>query len=103
MQTYPSHRPGWPQVIGWYFAGWFSTGAAFTTLVAVSKLTSRTVASFVGQGLFLAAIVALVRYGGALPRRSRTALVLGSITPFVIMAALVAYVIWALAHSNWQF
>ena len=103
MQTYTAQRPSWPQVIGWYFAGWFSTGAAWTTVVVVSKLTSRTVASFVGQGLFLASIVALVRYGGALPRRSRTALVLGAITPFVLLAALIAYVIWAFAHSDWQF
>ena len=96
-------RPSWLQVIGWYFAGWCATGSACTMVVLVSKLTSRTVGSFVGQGLVVAAIVALVRYRGALPRRSCTALVLGAITPFLLMVLFIAYLIWALAHSNWQF
>lgn len=90
-------------MIGWYFAGGFATGTAWTFVMLVSKLTSRTVGSFLGEGMFIAAIVALVRYGGALPRRSRTALVLGAVTPFVIVAALIAYLIWAFAHSDWQF
>ena len=96
-------RPSWPQVLGWYFAGGFATSTAWTLVVSVSKLTSRTVGSFLGQGLFLASIVALVRYGGALHRRSRTALVLGAITPFLILAAFIAYIVWAFAHSDWQF
>src|SRR5690349_8008525 len=96
-------RPGWLEVIGWYFAGGFATGTAWTFVALVGKLASRTVASFVGQALFIAGIVALVRYGGALHRRSRTALVLGAVTPFLIAVALIAYLLWAFAHSDWQF
>ena len=96
-------RPSWLHVIGWYFAGCGATGTAWTMVVAVSELTSRTVGSLFAQGLLIASIVALVRYGGALPRRSRTALVLGAITPFVLMALFIVLLIWAIANSNWQF
>ena len=96
-------RPSWLQVVGWYFAGGAATGSAWTLVVAVSKVTSRAVGEMLGQALFIAAVVALVRYHRALPRRSLVALVLGAITPFLLVVLFIAYLVWALAHSDWQF
>jgi len=96
-------RPGWPQVLGWYFAGTFAPGACLAVIVAVGSVTSAAVASLLGQAVAVAGLVALVRYSGRLPRRSRIALWLGVITPFVLAAAALACLLWAIAHSNWQF
>src|SRR5438270_3234119 len=96
-------RPGWPQVLGWYFAGTSSPGACMAVVVAVGSLTSAAVASLFGQALAVAGVVTLIRYSRRLPRRSRIALWLGVITPFLLAAAALVVLLWALAHSNWQF
>lgn len=96
-------RPGWPQVLGWYLAGTFAPGAGLAVVLAVGSVTSAAVASLFGHAVAVAGLVALVRYSGRLPRRSRIALWLGVITPFVLAAAAFALLLWTLAHSQWQF
>jgi hypothetical protein len=96
-------RPGWLQVLGWYFAGMFATGAGWAVIGGFASVVSASAASLFGHILAIGGIIALIRYGGRLPRRSRIALWLGVITPFVLAAAVLVWFIWAFAHSDWQF
>ena len=96
-------RPGWPQVVGWYFAGIAATGASWTVIGVFAEVVSASAATLFGHVLAIGAIIGLIRYSGKLPRRSRVALWLGVITPFLLAAAAFAYLLWAFAHSDWQF
>ena len=96
-------RPGWPQVLGWYAAGSVGTVALWAGIGALAWAVSGAVVSVLGHLLVIGSIVALVRYGRRMPRRARVALWLGVLTPYVLAAAVVAYVLYSLAHSNLTF
>jgi len=98
-----ARRPSWLEVIGWYFAGGAGTGLCWSLVQFATSLTSaRSVVPF-AQVLGLVWVVALVMGTRRLHRRCRIAIALGAITPLLLVAALIAYLIWAFAHSNWQF
>jgi len=96
-------RSSWPQALGWYLAGVLATCAGGALVVGIGSVTGGAFAGVFGHLLVLGAIIVLVKRTGRLPRRSGVALVLGVLTPFVLAAAVVAYFLWALAHSNLSF
>ena len=98
-----AQRPGWLKVIGWYAAGSCMTVASWAAIGSLAWVTSRAVVSLLAQVSFVGGIVALVYFGRRLPRRSRIALWLGVVSPFLLVGAAIAYVLYSLAHSNFTF
>ena len=96
-----ARRPSWPEAIGWYLAGTFATVASWSVIGGLSQLVAPDVAMLLGHVLAIAAVVGLIRGTRDWPRRSRVALWLGIITPFVLAAIALGLFIYAVAHSNW--
>ena len=99
----PQPRPGWGRLLFWYAVGFLSTAATGVVTLATAAAFRGPSAWLIGHALALLGIVVLIKRGNRLPRRCTVALVLGVLTPFVLAAAAVLLLIWALAHSTWTF
>jgi len=96
-------RPGWARLLFWYAVGFLSTAATGVVTLATAAAFRGPSAWLIGHALALLGIVMLIKRGNRLHRRCTIALVLGVLTPFVLAAAAVLLLIWALAHSTWTF
>ena len=96
-------QPGWPQVLGWYFAGVAATVAGWSFVAAAASAVGSTFGMALGYLLLAGGIAALATRGRELPKRCLTALLFGLATPWVLAAAALALLAWSFAHSNFTF
>lgn len=102
-ETAKRPRPGWLEVLGWYAGGAAATGFLWLLGGPVAGSLRGPLGQLAGTMLALLEIVLLVAVGRGRHRRCRVALVLGALTPIVLMALFLIWLIWAFAHSNWTF
>lgn len=96
-------RPSWPVAFGWYLVGVLASLTGWSTVALLGRGMSGIFGSFVTLGVSSAVAVLLIGRGQSMARRSRVALMLGVITPFVVIAIAFACLAYAFAHSDWQF
>src|SRR3954465_3842296 len=81
-----ARRPGWLEVLGWYFLGTFATIATWSVIGGLSQIVAPDGGMLLGHALAIGGIVLAVRGTRDVPRRSRIALWSGIVTPFVLAA-----------------
>src|SRR5436305_4378173 len=101
MQTYT--RPSFAATLGWYVVGVLASLTGWSLVDAIQRVTGGAFSSLVALGMASTATLLMVSRGVAGPRRTRVAFALGVLTPLVVFALGVAYILWAFAHSDWQF
>ena len=94
--------PGSLAVLGWYAVGAAASLAGWSLVGALTQLGGGA-ASLAALGV--GTIAAMLMAGRGVPpqRRIRAAFLLGVLTPLVVFVLRVAFVLWAFAHSGWQF
>lgn len=99
----PRPRASWPVALAWGFGGSVLTCAVAALAMRLGTLPLGAAAGEAVQLTGIAGVIAAVLIALRLPRRARAMFVAGVVTPLVLFALFVIWLIWALSQSNFTF